>query len=60
VPPYASSGITTWSPGPHTLRTRVSSAARPEANANARSPSSSAARLPSRAVRVGFADRLYS
>ena len=41
-------------------RTRVSSAARPEANAKPRSPSSSAAMAPSRAVRVGLAERLYS
>ena len=38
----------------------VSSAARPLANANPRSPSSSAAMLPSSAVRVGLAERLYS
>ena len=38
----------------------VSSAASPEANAKPRSPSSSAAMLPSRAVRVGLAERLYS
>ena len=60
VPPYASSGITTWSPGAHSARSRVSSAASPEANANPRSPSSSAAMLPSSAVRVGLAERLYS
>ena len=60
VPPYASSGITTWSPGRQSARTRVSSAARPEANAKPRSPSSSAAMLPSSAVRVGLAERLYS
>ena len=60
VPPYASSGITTWSPGSQTARSRVSSAASPEANANPRSPSSSAAMLPSSAVRVGLAERLYS
>ena len=60
VPPYASSGITTWSPGRHSARIRVSSAARPEANAKPRSPSSRAAMLPSRAVRVGLAERLYS
>ena len=41
-------------------RTIVSSAASPEANANPRSPSSSAAMLPSSAVRVGLAERLYS
>ena len=60
VPPYASSGITAWSPGTHRLRMRVSSAASPEANAKPRSPSSRAAMLLSRAVRVGFAERLYS
>ena len=60
VPPYASSGKTTWSPGRHTARTRVSSAASPEANAKPRSPSSTAASAPSRAVRVGLAERLYS
>ena len=60
VPPYASSGITTWSPGPHSDRTKVSSAASPEANANPRSPSSSAAMFASSAVRVGLAERLYS
>ena len=60
VPPYASSGSTTWSPGRHSARMTVSSAARPLANANPRSPSSSAAMLPSRAVRVGLAERLYS
>ena len=45
VPPYASSGSTTWSPGRHSARTRVSSAASPLAKAKPRSPSSSAARL---------------
>ena len=60
VPPYASSGITTWSPGRHSARMRVSSAASPLAKANPRSPSSSAAMLPSSAVRVGLAERLYS
>ncbi len=60
VPPYASSGITTWSPGRHTACSRVCSAARPLENANPRSPSSSAARLPSSAVRVGLALREYS
>ncbi len=60
VPPYASSGITTWSPGLVTDASRVCSAARPLANAKPRSPSSSAAMLPSRAVRVGFAEREYS
>ena len=60
VPPYASFGSTTWSPGSSSPRTTVSSAARPEANANPRSPSSSAATVASRAVRVGLAERLYS
>ena len=60
VPPYASSGSSTWSPGRHSARMTVSSAARPLAKANPRSPSSSAAMLPSRAVRVGLAERLYS
>ena len=60
VPPYASSGMTTWSPGRQSARSRVSSAARPVANAKPRSPSSSAAMLPSSAVRVGLAERLYS
>ena len=60
VPPYASSGMTAWSPGRHSARTRVSSAASPLANAKPRSPSSRAAMLPSRAVRVGLAERLYS
>ncbi len=60
VPPYASSGMTRWSPGFVSARSRVSSAASPDANANPRSPCSSAARLPSSAVRVGLPDRLYS
>ena len=60
VPPYASSGNTTWSPGTHSERIRVSSAARPLANANPRLPASIAARHSSSAVRVGFADREYS
>ena len=42
-------------PGVQSARTTVSSAARPEANAKPRSPSSSAASAPSRAVRVGLA-----
>ena len=60
MPPYASSGMTTWSPGVHSERITVSSAARPEAKAKPRSPSSSAASAPSRAVRVGLPERLYS
>ena len=46
--------------GRQSARIRVSSAARPEANAKPRSPSSSAAMVPSSAVRVGLAERLYS
>ena len=60
MPPYASSGMTAWSPGFVTARNRVSSAASPLANAKPRSPSSTAASAPSSAVRVGFAERLYS
>ena len=60
VPPYASSGITTWSPGTQIVRSNVSSAARPEANAKPFSPSSNDAMLPSSAVRVGLPERLYS
>ena len=60
VPPYASSGITAWSPGRVRARTRVSSAASPLAKAKPRSPISTAASAPSSAVRVGFAERLYS
>src|SRR5690606_19795653 len=60
VPPYASSGSTRWSPGRSSARSRVSSAAMPLANANARVPSSSAARHSSSALRVGLAVRLYS
>jgi hypothetical protein len=60
VPPYASSGMTTWSPGWQTARRRVSSAARPLANASARGPPSSAARHSCSASRLGLLDRLYS
>src|SRR6185503_3213246 len=60
LPPYASSGSTTWSPGRSTVRSRVSSAASPEANASPCAPPSSAARHSSSAVRVGLAERLYS
>ena len=60
VPPYASSGMITWSPGAQTARSRPSSAAIPDANASARRPPSSAARHSSRAWRVGFAVREYS
>ena len=35
MPPYASLGTTTWSPGRSVARSSVSSAASPEANANA-------------------------
>ncbi|CAM5712132.1 hypothetical protein SALBM135S_04341 [Streptomyces alboniger] len=60
VPPYASLGMTTWSPGASSVRSRQSSAASPDAKASPRRPPSSAARFSSRAVRVGFALRLYS
>ena len=60
VPPYASSGITTWSPGWHTARSRVSSAARPLAKASPTGPPSSAARHSWSASRVGLPERLYS
>ncbi len=60
LPPYASSGSTTWSPGRSTVRSSVSSAASPEANASPCAPPSSAARHSSSAVRVGLAERLYS
>ncbi len=60
VPPYASLGITTWSPGRQTVRSSVSSAAMPLANASARVPSSSDARHSCSASRVGLDVRLYS
>lgn len=60
VPPYASFGITTWSPGRSSVRNRQSSAASPDANARPRRPPSRAARFSSSAVRVGLALRLYS
>ena len=60
VPPYASSGITTWSPGRHTARSRVSSAARPLAKVSPVRPPSSAARHSCSASRVGLAVREYS
>ncbi len=60
VPPYASLGITTWSPGLSSVRNRQSSAASPDANARPRRPPSRAARFSSRAVLVGLALRLYS
>src|SRR3954447_2604660 len=52
--------MTAWSPGRHSVRKRVSSAASPDANASPRRPPSTAARHSSSAVRVGLADRLYS
>ena len=60
VPPYASFGITTWSPGPQTAWISAVSAASPEAKAKPWRPPSNAARHCSSAVRVGFAERLYS
>ena len=60
VPPYASPPRTTWSPGRQTVRSRVSSAASPDAKASAVVPSSSAASASCSAVRVGLPLRLYS
>ena len=60
VPPYASLGTTTWSPGRRVARSRVSSAARPDANAKPAAPPSAAASADSSAVRVGLAEREYS
>jgi hypothetical protein len=60
VPPYASSGITRWSPGRSVARSTASVAAMPEANARPNRPPSSAARHSSSAVRVGLPVREYS
>ena len=60
VPPYASSGISTWSPGAQAARSRQSSAAIPDAKAKPAAPPSSAVRHSSRARRVGLAVREYS
>ena len=60
VPPYASPPRTTWSPGRQTVRSSVSSAARPDAKASAVVPSSSAASASCSALRVGLPLRLYS
>ena len=60
VPPYASSGTSTWSPGAQTVLSRQSSAAIPEAKASPLVPDSSAVRHCSSAVLVGLADREYS
>ena len=60
VPPYASSPMTTWSPGRRIARSSVSSAASPEANAYPCAPPSTAARASSSAARVGLAEREYS
>ena len=59
VPPYASVGSSTPSPGA-TVRSTASSAAIPLANANPRAAPSSEARHVSYAIRVGFAVRAYS
>ena len=50
---------TTWSPAWSSVIT-APVAAMPDANANAARPFSIAARLPSRALRVGFWVRAYS
>ena len=63
VYPWATRGTTLTGAatvGRVSARMIVSSAARPEAKANPRSPSSTPASAPSSAVRVGFAERLYS
>jgi hypothetical protein len=57
---YASFGTTACDPGLSTVRSSVSSAASPLANASPRVPRSRAARQVSRAVRVGLPDREYS
>ena len=56
VPPYASSGITTWSPGRHSAAQQgvLGGQAAGEREARARPPRAPRA-LPSRAVRVGLA-----
>ncbi len=60
VPPYASFGMMMWSPGLQIVRSRVSSAAIPEAKARPRTPPSIAARHSSSAERLGLPVRLYS
>ena len=60
VPPYASCGTTKWLPGLAMVRSRVSSAASPLANAKPWRPPSRAAMHSSSAVRVGLAEREYS
>ena len=61
VPPYASSGITTWSPGRHSARSRVSSAASPEANAKpALAPPRARRGTPRARSGSGWRERLYS
>ena len=59
VPPYASLGSTTWSPG-RSRRSSASSAAMPDAKASPWPALSSDARQRSSAVRVGLAVREYS
>ena len=60
MPPYASFGMTTWSPGAQRAQQAVlGGEAGGEGEARARPPSS-AARFSSSAVRVGLALRLYS
>ena len=60
VPPYASSGMTTWSPGRSIARSAQSVAAMPELNARPNAPPSTAARDVSSAARVGLPVRAYS
>jgi hypothetical protein len=60
VPPYASSGMTTWSPGRSRARSAQSVAAIPELNARPKVAPSMAASPASRAERVGLPVRAYS
>ena len=60
VPPYRSADATTSSPGFNSPANTAVVAARPDAKASPRSPSSRAARQVSRAVRVGLPEREYS
>ena len=60
VPPYASSGISTWSPGAAERAEQAVLGRQPGGERQPAAPPSRAARHCSRAVRVGLADRLYS
>ena len=56
MPPYRSSGITTWSPAEQTAVISACSAAMPEEKHDPKPPSSSPI-ARSNAARVGFAER---